>query len=58
MTKCKVDDNNELKIWAFSLCQHIITNNEFRTQVNPIELENMMEDDFIQLDEEVLFKFK
>lgn len=54
MTQSKVFDESDLKKQALWLCQYIIANNEYRSEVENENIENVMEDDFIQLDEDVL----
>jgi len=36
---------------ALMLCQYLIANNEFRSVVDPNEIENWIEEDFISLDD-------
>lgn len=54
MTQCKVDDEAELRNHALALCQYLISNNEYRTEVDYKQIESLIEDDFINLDEFIL----
>lgn len=51
MTMTNVDDEVEIKAKALFLCQYLIQQNEFRTQVDPQQIESLIEGDFISLDD-------
>eukprot|EP01017_Pseudomicrothorax_dubius_P047704 TRINITY_DN8599_c0_g1_i4.p1 TRINITY_DN8599_c0_g1~~TRINITY_DN8599_c0_g1_i4.p1 ORF type:complete len:176 (-),score=58.02 TRINITY_DN8599_c0_g1_i4:144-671(-) len=51
MTQTNVESDIEIKNKALWLCKYLITVNEFRTEVEPIEIENQIEGDFISLDD-------
>ena len=47
----KVEKEHDLHGKALSLCQYLIANNEFRSVVDPNEIESWIEEDFISLDD-------
>jgi len=51
MTMSHVDDEVEIKAKALFLIQYLIQQNEFRTQVDPDQVESLIEGDFISLDD-------
>ena len=54
MTSSKAQDENQLKSQALWLCQYILSNNEFRSEIDQKEIESLLEDDFINLEEFIL----
>jgi len=51
MTMTNVDDEIEIKAKALFLIQYLIQQNEFRTEVDPHQIESLLEGDFISLDD-------
>jgi len=51
MTMTKVEDEQSIKAKALFLCQYVIQQNEFRTTVDPQQIESLIEGDFISLDD-------
>eukprot|EP01016_Furgasonia_blochmanni_P038515 TRINITY_DN4669_c0_g1_i1.p1 TRINITY_DN4669_c0_g1~~TRINITY_DN4669_c0_g1_i1.p1 ORF type:complete len:646 (+),score=181.01 TRINITY_DN4669_c0_g1_i1:128-1939(+) len=51
MTQTSVEDEIEIKNKALALCQYMMSNNEFRSVVDSSEVENLIEGDFISLDD-------
>jgi len=51
MKMTNVESEIEIKSKALFLCQYLIQQNEFRSQVDPIQIESLIEGDFISLDD-------
>ncbi|KRX02740.1 Armadillo-type fold [Pseudocohnilembus persalinus] len=54
MSQSKVHDEIQLKYQAWQLCLYLISCNEQRLKIDPQLIEDLIEEDFIQLDEHVL----
>jgi len=46
-----IENEQQLQQLALRLCQVIIQNNEFRQEIDPVEIERVIEEDFKRLEE-------
>lgn len=54
MVQSKFEDEMQLKTQALYLCQYMISNNEYRCDVEESQIESLIEDEFLAMDEFIL----